>query len=358
MSAPTTGTSRSAGATLVPRSTRRRPTDPASLGRGRLVVITLLLVAAALVAVLVQLTAVAPRLDATQVWEGLTGASRGSRLILLTFRAPRLVVGALAGLAFGVSGALVQRLMRNPLASPDVLGISSGASLAAMVAMLVLGWTGWRVSAAALVGAVVIVAVILLLSGGAGRAGQRFILIGVALASAANALIAMLASTVSSVQASDALSWLSGSLSPASWERAAWLAVGLVVLLPLTAARRRSLEVLEIDADVAGALGASPQRDSAILIGLAVGLAALATAAAGPIAFIAFVSGPLSRLLLRGRPSLIAAGATGAALTLLADGVAQLLPLGPYPVGIVTGAAGAPFLLWVLLRRSGSGAAA
>ena len=160
MSAPTTGTSRSAGATLVPRSTRRRPTDPASLGRGRLVVITLLLVAAALVAVLVQLTAVAPRLDATQVWEGLTGASRGSRLILLTFRAPRLVVGALAGLAFGVSGALVQRLMRNPLASPDVLGISSGASLAAMVAMLVLGWTGWRVSAAALVGAVAIVAVI------------------------------------------------------------------------------------------------------------------------------------------------------------------------------------------------------
>ena len=138
----------------------------------------------------------------------------------------------------------------------------------------------------------------------------------------------------------------------------ALLTRALAVLLPLTAARRRSLEVLEIDADVAGALGASPQRDSAVLIALAVGLAALATAAAGPIAFIAFVSGPLSRLLLRGRPSLVAAGATGAALTLLADGVAQLLPLGPYPVGIVTGAAGAPFLLWVLLRRSASGAAA
>lgn len=335
-----------------------RPTAPSALGRRRLAVVLGLVLAAALLAVLVQILAVSPRLSLDRIVGGLTGTDRGGRLILLTFRAPRLVVGALAGCALGVAGSLVQRLMRNPLASPDVLGVTAGASIAAMTAMLVLGMTGWRVSVAALLGGVVAGVLVLALAGGTGRAGARLVLIGVGLTGAINAAISTLATTVSSLEVSAALAWLSGSLAPASWERAGWLAAGCALLLPAVVARRRSLEVLEIDEDVAGALGSSPRRDTLLLLGLAVALVSLATAAAGPIAFVAFVSGPVSRLLLRGRASLLAAGATGTALTLLADGAAQLLPGGPFPVGIVTGAAGAPFLLWVLLRRSGKGASA
>ncbi len=282
----------------------------------------------------------------------------GATYILMESKLPRAVVGTLIGLGFGIAGAVFQTLLRNPLASPDIIGISYGASASAVCAIVLFGAAGTAVSAAALTGALLVALAIYLLSRRGGVAGYRLVLVGIGFAAVLQALVNFLLTRTDIRTASEALVWLNGSLNNSSWDRAAVLAGFLLVLLPAAAVLARTLRGLELGDDAAAGLGIRVERARLGLIVVAVGLAAAATAAAGPVAFIAFLSGPIARRLMHGQASLLAAGLVGSCIVLAADFVgANLVPGVTLPVGVVTGALGAPFLLWLLVtsNRVGQG---
>ena len=287
---------------------------------------------------------------------GIPGAS----FIVMQDKLPRAVVGAMIGTAFGLAGALFQTMLRNPLASPDVIGISYGASAGAVVAIVIFGAAGVAVSGAAMAGALAVAALIYALSsGGAARgnaAGNRLVLAGVGIAAALQAVVSFLMTRADIRTAADALVWLNGSLNSANWDRAGILFLALGVLLPAVAVIAGPLRILELGDDTAASLGIRVNAARLALVVVAVTLAAVATAAAGPVSFVAFLAGPIARRFT-GKASLPASALVGALIVLAADyfaaNVAPLLLGGTVlPVGVVTGALGAPFLLWLLVTAN------
>jgi iron complex transport system permease protein len=296
----------------------------------------------------------------------LTGGEKipGASFIVMENKLPRAVIGLMIGVAFGLSGGLFQTMLRNPLASPDIIGISYGASAAAVLSIVVFGASGPAVSMASLAGALGVAVLIYAISqgslgSGAGRgnaAGNRLILAGVGIAAALNAVVNFLMTRADIRTAAEALIWLNGSLNSSTWGRAGVLAAALALLLPAVAVLAGPLRILELGDDAAAGLGI---RVNAVRFGLvvtAVALAAVATAAAGPVAFVAFLAGPIARRFTR-KASLPASAFTGAAIVLAADyfaaNIAPLLLDGTVlPVGVITGALGAPFLLWLLVTAN------
>jgi iron complex transport system permease protein len=296
----------------------------------------------------------------------LTGGEKipGASFIVMEHKLPRAVVGTLIGVAFGLAGALFQTMLRNPLASPDIIGISYGASAAAVTAIVVFGAGGAAVSWAALGGALGVAAIIYAISsgsrsGGGNRgnaAGNRLILAGVGIAAALNAVVNFLMTRADIRTAAEALVWLNGSLNSANWERAGILAASLLILVPAVIALSSPLRILELGDDTAAGLGIKVNAARLGLVLTAVGLAAVATAAAGPVAFVAFLAGPIARRVAR-KASLPASAITGALIVLAADFLAaNIAPLvldgTVLPVGVITGALGAPFLLWLLVTAN------
>lgn len=288
----------------------------------------------------------------------LTGSGEsGDRFIVLGLRLPRATVAVLVGVAFALAGALFQTLLGNPLASPDILGITGGASAAAVAALLVLGLSGPLVAASAGGGALLVSAAIYLLSWRAGLHGYRFVLVGVAVSFLVEAVLGYLLTRADVRDAQSALVWLVGSLSGARWEDAALVAVGLAVLLPVLALLVPRLLVLQLGDDTATGLGIRVVSARTIALAVAVALAALGTAAVGPIAFVAFVSAPIARRIVRDGLALGASAVVGAIIVLASDLVGQHLLPGELqvPVGIITGAVGAPYLLWLLASAQRTG---
>lgn len=279
----------------------------------------------------------------------------GATFIVMESKLPKAVAAVCAGLAFGLSGALFQTLLRNPLASPDIIGINVGASAAAVVGLVVFGLSGWWVSAASVLGGLACAGAVYALSmrgRSTAQAGGRLILTGIGLAAMLQALITSLLTHAAVRDTQQALVWLSGSLNRVSWDRLAILAAALVVVLPAVDLAARQLRMLQLGDDLASALGVRVTSARLLVILLAVLLSAMATAVTGPIAFVAFLAGPLSRILMRGsRLSLAAAALTGAVIVLGAQFVSGvLIPSLALPVGIITGMLGAPALIALLLR--------
>jgi iron complex transport system permease protein len=304
----------------------------------------------------------------TIVINHLTGGEKipGASFIVMEHKLPRAVVGTMIGIAFGLAGALFQTMLRNPLASPDIIGISYGASAAAVTAIVIFGASGAVVSWAALGGALGVAAIIYAISRGTGSgagggsrgnaAGNRLILAGVGIAAALHAVVNFLMTRADIRTAADALIWLNGSLNSSTWDRAGVLAVSLLVLIPAVIALAGPLRILELGDDAAAGLGIKVNATRLGLVLTAVGFAAVATAAAGPVAFVAFLAGPIARRVVR-KPSLPASALTGALIVLLADFFASniapvILDGTVLPVGVITGALGAPFLLWLLVTSN------
>jgi iron complex transport system permease protein len=274
----------------------------------------------------------------------------GATFILRETKLPQALLALLVGLAFGTSGAAFQGTLRNPLASPDMLGISAGASAAGVVGIVVLGWSGLALSALGIAGALAVAVGIRLVAGR--DEGYRLVLVGVTAAAGLLAVIQYLFTRADEYDAQLALRWLTGSVSAADWPTVRLLALALAVLLPLVALTARAQRALELGHDIAAGLGVSAGRGD-VLLGLAVLLAGLGVAAAGPVAFVAFAAGPIARALNRGRTTLLGAALVGAVIMLGASYLAAYaLPDTHLPVGVVTGAFGAPFLLWLLTRRT------
>jgi iron complex transport system permease protein len=276
---------------------------------------------------------------------------QAQEFIVLQLRAPRIVVGLLVGLALGIAGALFQTFARNPLASPDVLGITQGASVGAVAAIVLTGGGAIGVPLAALAGALLTGALLFVLTWRAGIDGYRLVLVGIALWSATAALTDWLLTNAEIYDAAAAYVWITGSLNARTWDNAVPLVLSLLVLVPLALASGRVLGVLQFGDDTARGLGVRlPLAQTAVVL-IAVGLVATAVAAAGPIAFVALVVPQIAVRLTGGsRPPLLASGLLGAVLVVGADLATRTLLPQALPVGILTAAIGAPYLLWLLVR--------
>ena len=290
-----------------------------------------------------------------------TFSGRGTQsenFIVLSLRLPRLTLAVLVGVAFALSGALFQAVLRNPLASPDIIGVTGGASAAAVFGLLILGFGAVATSLAAFAGAVIVACIIYLLARRGGVVGYRFVLIGVGVAFMVQGLLGYLLSRADLNDAQGALLWLVGSVSGARWPDIAVLAVVLLVLLPIIFVLGRPLRALQLGDDLATSLGVGAERTRLLLLVIAVALAATATAAVGPLAFVAFVAAPIARRVVgTGGLALLPAALVGALITTAADFTAQHLLPGQLelPAGIITGAIGAPYLLWLLATSNTTG---
>ncbi|MGO3146302.1 MAG: FecCD family ABC transporter permease [Leucobacter sp.] len=271
-------------------------------------------------------------------------------------RLPRAAMGVLAGFAFGMSGVTFQTILRNPLASPDIIGISAGASAAAVIGIITFSLSETSVSLLALLAALCTAAVIYALSHRGGFAGTRLILIGIGVAAMLNAVVSYMLSRAAAWDVQTAMRWLTGSLNAATWDAILPLAIASVLLIPLLLGNGRGLGVLRLGDDSAAELGLNVNGTRVLLLLAAVALLAFATAASGPIAFVAFMSGPIAvRLVGSGTPPLLQAGCVGALLVLVADFVGQNAFEHRYPVGVITGVLGAPYLVYLLIRMNRSG---
>jgi iron complex transport system permease protein len=266
-------------------------------------------------------------------------------------RLPRAVMSVLAGLCFGLGGVAFQVMLRNPLASPDIIGISSGAGAAAVFAIVVLSVNGPMVSVIAVVAGLGVALLVYGLSFKHGVAGTRLILVGIGVSAMLQSVIAYILQSAPAWNLQEAMRWLTGSVNGAQLGQALPLLLALLFFGGLLLVSGRDLETLRLGDEIAAALGTRVSRTRMLVIVAAVGLIASATAATGPIAFVAFLSGPIAGRIVRNDGSLLIPSAlTGAVLVLMADYVGQHPLPGRYPVGVVTGALGAPYLLYLIVR--------
>ncbi len=281
----------------------------------------------------------------------------GQQLVVKELRLPRVLVGLLVGASLGLGGALFQAVTRNPLGSPDVLGLGQGATAGALVMIVLFSGTTTQVTVGALVGGLVTGAAIYLLAWKRGVHGYRLVLVGIGVSAVATAVNGYLITKADFVDAARAVVWMTGTLDGRDWKQVWPLLVLVGVLVPLVLSHARGLRMTEMGDDVAGALGVRVERVRLVLMVSAVLLTAAATAAAGPVSFVALTAPQLARRLTRSPgPNLVASLCMGAALLVTADWASQrLFGDGQLPVGVVTGVLGGVYLLWLLVteRRAG-----
>ncbi len=280
----------------------------------------------------------------------------GASFTVGELRLPRASLAVLAGASFGLSGITFQTMLRNALAAPDVIGISSGASAAAVVAIVIFSLDETSVSLLAVTAALATAAVTYLLSFRQGVVGTRLILIGIGIAAMLDSVVAYVIVRAASWDLQTAMRWLAGSLNGAAWDQLLPLALAAAVCVPMLLVQGRNLSLMQLGDDAAVALGVRAERTRILAIVAAVALIAFATAAAGPIAFVAFLSGPIAaRIVGPGGSLMVPAALVGALLVLLADFAGQFAFGTRYPVGVITGVLGAPYLVYLLVRTNRSG---
>ncbi|MFG2137010.1 FecCD family ABC transporter permease [Streptomyces sp. NPDC048650] len=293
-----------------------------------------------------------------EVLGALTGGGNpGQAFIVQDLRLPRVLVGLLVGAAFGIAGAVFQTVSRNPLGSPDVLGFAQGSSVGALVVIVYFQGGVLAVAAGSVVGGVATGIAIFLLAWKRGIQGYRFVLVGIGAGAMLYAVVLYLLTKANIVEATRATIWMNGSLNGRDWDQVWPLAAVSVVLVPLVLFHGRPLRMLEMGDDAAYALGVRVDRVRIVTLLASVLLVATATAAAGPIAFVALTAPQLARRLTRSPgPNLLPAALMGAALLVAADWVSQrLFGADQLPVGVLTGMLGGGYLLWLLAteRRAG-----
>jgi iron complex transport system permease protein len=321
-------------------------------GRARAITVSLFLATATAVTFCVSISVGDFPIPLRDVVAALFGhGNPDSDFVIRQLRLPRALAALLVGAAFGFSGAIFQSLARNPLASPDLIGVNAGAATSAVFVIVIMHGTGFMVSGGALIGALVAAAAIYLLAYKRGVSSYRLVLVGIGVAAALNSVTSYLFTRAEINDAQRAAVWLTGSLSGRRWDDIRPLAISMLFLLPAVLWSARPLRALQLGDETAKGLGVPVERTRVGLLMVAVALGAVATAAAGPVTFVAFVSPPIARRLVKAPLSLVPAALTGALLLLLSDLVARraFAPI-ELPVGVITGVIGGPYLLWLLAR--------
>lgn len=282
----------------------------------------------------------------------------GDRFVVVDLRGPRALTAVVVGFALGMAGAITQSITRNPLGSPDILGVTSGASTAVVLAIVLAGagfpavLAGIGLPLVAVLGGLVTTTLVVGLSWRGGVDGHRLVLVGLGVNAGASAVTSWLLLRADLPDLNEALIWMTGSLNRSSTDVALRLLGVVVVAAVFSVATTRWLSILRFDADIVVALGVRRPSAQLVQVLLAVVLAAAATAAAGPVPFVAFVAPQVAwRAFGTQGPPPLAGGLVGACIVLAADLGSRALPE-QLPVGVVTSAAGAPFLLWLLVRES------
>ncbi|SDW43140.1 iron complex transport system permease protein [Amycolatopsis xylanica] len=282
----------------------------------------------------------------------LGNGSRMTNFAVLDLRLPRVVVAAGVGVALGLSGAVFQSLSRNPLGSPDIVGFTYGSATGALAVIVLLGGSTAAISLGAAVGGLVTALLVYLLAWQQGVRGYRLVLVGIGVSAILQSINFYLLVTASLNEAGRATVWITGSLDNRGWGEAVPLLWALAVVVPLVLAGGRWLKMLEMGDDAAQALGVPIERSRLYLLIVGTAACAIATAAAGPIAFVALVAPQLAKRLTKASgPNLLPAAWMGALLVVVADFAAQRVAGDTLlPVGAMTGAFGGVYLAWILWR--------
>ena len=334
----------------------------------RLVILALILAAAAMFVASIMTGAADASLGNVLRWLfGVEGAEQAlsvrDRIIILDIRLPRAVMGLLVGASLAVSGAIMQGLFRNPLADPALVGISSGASLGAVLT-IVLGsslfgalfavFGFYALPVAAFLGCLMTT---LLLYRIATRSGQTsvatMLLAGIALAALANAVTGVLIFVADDKQLRDLTFWGLGSLAGANWTKILSAAPIILVSLVVVPFLARGLNALTLGEAAAFHMGIPVQRLKNIAIVSVAALTGASVAVSGGIGFVGIVVPHVLRLIIGPdhRYLLPASALLGGTLLIFADMVARtIVPPAELPIGIITAFVGAPFFLWILLR--------
>ncbi|MBA2949928.1 FecCD family ABC transporter permease [Streptomyces himalayensis] len=324
----------------------------------RALTVVVLLIVAALVASVVLIGTGDFPIPAADVIRTLMGnGDAGQEFIVNELRLPRVLVGLLVGAALGLGGALFQSISRNPLGSPDVLGLGQGSTAGALIMIVLFKGSAFQVAGGSLVGGLLTGLAIYVLAWKRGVHGYRLVLVGIGVSAVVTAVNGYLLTKADLVDAARAVVWMTGSLNGRGWEQVWPLLTLCAVLVPLVLVNARPLRMLEMGDDVAYALGVRVERTRMLLMLSAVLLTASATAAAGPVSFVALTAPQLSRRLTRSPgPNLVPAMCMGAALLIVADWASQrAFGADQLPVGVVTGVVGGVYLLWLLVTERKAG---
>lgn len=307
-----------------------------------------------ILAVLASLMLGSTMLSPNAVIQALLGkGSTSHQLLLWEIRLPRIYAGLIAGAALGAAGCLIQTMARNPLASPDLLGIQQGATLAVMLGLILGGagfFGGWPL---AVLGAALAAGLVMLAAGHAGRQGYRVLIIGLGISTLLRALAELLLSTINLQHASAVYAWSIGSLIGRGFAAALPATIGLLLLLPLAMLLSRQLALLRFEDDVASTLGLNVRRTQLLMLLLTIALAALGVSVAGPIAFISLAAPILARHWSNpNQVPLLRSALLGALIVVCADTLGRSAGGSvEVPVGVISCILGGPFLLWVLFRK-------
>ncbi len=275
--------------------------------------------------------------------------------VITLVRIPRALTAILVGGALGMAGAIFQSISRNALGSPDIIGFTTGAATGAIMQIILYNAGPVQTSAAAVICGVATAAVVFLLSlHGRTSGGYRLVLVGIGVGATLSGVNTVVLVMGDLDQTASAQLWLAGSLDTRSWSHVIPAAVGFALIIPVVLSFARNLNILEMGDDVARELGIPVERTRLVLVMAAVGLTSIATAAAGPIAFIALAAPQIARRLTASPGVPVVGGAlTGMVLLMAADLVSQHLPLAAnLPIGLTTGLLGGVYLLWLLARRT------
>lgn len=281
---------------------------------------------------------------------------KGVSFAVNTIRLPRMLAGLFAGFAFGIAGYVFQTMLRNPLANPNVIGITAGSSVAAVFCITILHSSRAVVSIASVIAGLATVVIIYLLSRGKSFSIGRLILIGIAIQAMIDAMISYLLLISAQQDIPAALRWLGGSLNGSQMYELPPLIISVLVCTPIVIILGKHLSMLELGEQAATSLGVHTDKARIILIISSVCMIAIATATTGPIAFVSFLSGPIAKRLVGvGFSNIIPAGLVGINLVLAADLVGQFAFEYRFPVGIITGLLGAPYLIFLLIQMNRKG---
>ncbi|MCM3113154.1 FecCD family ABC transporter permease [Lederbergia lenta] len=281
---------------------------------------------------------------------------QGVSFAVNTLRLPRMLAGLFAGFAFGIAGNTFQTMLRNPLANPNVIGITTGSSAAAVFCIVILHASGAVVSIVSVIAGLATVTLIYILSRGKSFSIGRLILIGIGIQAMLNAVVSYLLLIGAERDIPAALRWLSGSLNGSQMHELPPLVISVILLAPIVMMLGRHLNILELGEQSATSLGVDTDKTRMILILSSVCMISLATSTTGPIAFVSFLSGPIAKRLVGvGYSNVIPAGLVGVNLVLAADLIGQFAFVVRFPVGIITGIIGAPYLIYLLIRMNRKG---
>lgn len=334
---------------------RNRFGIPAPARPGRTVGIGLVLAAAAGVLGIISMQTGTIAFSFHEVFVAVFGSSPDPRasLVVQNIRLPRTVTALGVGLCLGAAGATFQSISRNALGSPDIIGFTTGAATGAVAQITLFNAGPAATAVAAICGGLVTAAVVYILSlHGGVTGGFRLVLVGIGVGALLAAVNTLMLAKGNEDLAAQANLWLSGSLTSRTWDHAVPVLVAVLLLLPILLAQGRSLGLLEMGDDVACALGVRVEASRLVSMAAAVGLTAVATAAVGPIAFVALAGPQLAARLTRSVQVPVGTGALmGAVLMVACDLLTQRLPLGAHvPIGLMTGLVGGCYLLWLITR--------